>query len=190
MPLRNEPLKLHKILGLVCGFIGVAIIFGIDAIRHFDLHNLGQLCIIGATLSYGIAFILGKKYAQGINAYISCSAMLICSAVMIFFITILWQTDLPQQARSWNVWVALLYMSLVGTGFAYVLYYYLLARVDTVNVSLVTFIAPPVTIILGWLFLQEVLRLNDYMGMLLILSGLILIDKRMNIIDVKMRRLI
>lgn len=177
--LKNEPLHLHKFLGLICGFIGVAIIFGIGALLNFDLRNAGQLCIVGAAFSYGVAFILGKKYADNVNSYVSCSAMLLCSATMIFVIAALWQGGLPQQPHSREVWAAILFMSLAGTGFAYVLYYYLLRRVATTNVSLVTFIAPPITILIGWLWLNEVLTLSDYAGMILILGGLLLIDNKM-----------
>jgi len=177
--LKSEPLYLHRFLGLIASFIGIVVIFGIDALNNFDLRNIGQLCIIGAALSYGIGFILGRKYTNGINAYVSCSAMLLCSAAIMFVIVMFWHTGSPQQPQSWWVWIAILFMALVGTGVAYILYYYLLARVVATNVSIVTVLSPPITIFIGWLFLSEFLTINDYIGMLLILGGLLLIDDRM-----------
>ncbi len=177
--LKHEPLYLHRLLGLIASFIGVVVIFGIDALYDFDLGSIGQLCVIGAALSYGIGFILGKKYAGDFNAYVSCSAMLVCSAATMFVISTLWHTGLPQQPQSWGVWIAILFMAVVGTGIAYIIYYYLLARVVSTNVSLVTVLSPPMTIFIGGLFLGEVLAINDYIGMLLILGGLLLIDDRM-----------
>ena len=176
--LTNEPLHLHKGAGLLCGFIGVAVIFGADALFDFNWSNLGQLLVVLASASYGLAFILGKKYGKGINVYVSSSAMLICSSIIMFLIVCFVQPGLPQYAQSWGVWGALLFMSLGGTALAYIIYYYLLARIDTTNVALVTFIIPPIAVLSGWLFLQESLNLNAYIGMLLILGSLVLLDKR------------
>lgn len=177
--LTNEPLHLHKGLGLLCGFVGVAIIFGIEALANFDWRNVGQFFVLLAAASYGFAFVLGKKYGEGINVYINCSAMLLCSSVMMFLIVCIIQPGLPQQAQSWGVWGALLFMSLGGTGIAYIIYYYLLARIDTTNVAVVTFIIPPIAVFSGWLFLREILDLSAYIGMIFILCSLILLDKRM-----------
>ena len=174
----NEPMHLLKGLGLLCGFFGVVTIFGLDAATSFDWRNIGQFYVLLAALCYAIAFIFAKKYSEGINAFVSTAAMLICSSVTMFIVVFLGQESF-QYARSWEVWTALLVMSGGGTGIAYIIYYYLLSHMHATNVSLVTFIVPPMAVFIGWLFLHEIFAGKIYIGMGLILLSLLLIDSRM-----------
>lgn len=182
--LQNERLHLTKVLGLILGAIGMVIIFGFDSLQNFDLRSLGQLLVLGATLSYAIGFIFGKKIINNIkdnnnpiNPLVICAATLTCGSFILFPFVYLVE-GLPQPANSPGVWFSLMFMSLVGTGMAYLVYFYLLSKVDATNVALVTFIIPPIAILIGWIVLSEVLSPNVYIGMAVIFLGLVLLDGR------------
>jgi len=66
----------------------------------------------------------------------------------------------------------------LSTALAYVLYFRLLASAGATNVLLVTFLVPVVAILLGTLFLGEVLQPQHLLGMALIGLGLAAIDGR------------
>tara|TARA_B110000908_G_C10115665_1_gene385151 strand:+ start:42 stop:572 length:531 start_codon:yes stop_codon:yes gene_type:complete len=53
--LRDEPLTAKKLIGAALGLAGVAFIMGPRALTDFNLSNLAQLAILGATLSYAFA---------------------------------------------------------------------------------------------------------------------------------------
>ena len=53
--LRDEPLMAKKLIGAALGLAGVAFIMGPRALNDFNLSNLAQLAILGATLSYAFA---------------------------------------------------------------------------------------------------------------------------------------
>ena len=181
--LQNERLHPTKIIGLILGVSGIAIIFGLDSLKSFDLRSLGQFFILGASLSYGIGLMIGKtiintvkdKNNNKIHPLVICSTTLICAAVILFPFVYLIE-GLPQPAQTSGVWFSLMFMSLIGTGTAFMIFYYLLSKVDATNVSIVTFLIPPIAIFVGWIVLDEVLTSNMYIGMGVIFLGLVLLN--------------
>ena len=64
-------------------------------------------------------------------------------------------------------------MSVIGSAIAYILYYRILDAAGSGNLMLVTVMMPPISIILGWLVLGEVLTANALIGCGVILTGLV-----------------
>ena len=58
------------------------------------------------------------------------------------------------------------------TALAYLFYFKILTRAGSSNLSLVTFLIPPSAMIMGVVFLNERLTLEDYAGVALILAGM------------------
>ena len=75
--------------------------------------------------------------------------------------------------------IAILALALVCTSLAYILYFRILQSAGATNLALVTFIIPPGAILLGILFLGEILQTRHIIGMALIAVGLVLIDGRL-----------
>jgi drug/metabolite transporter (DMT)-like permease len=70
-------------------------------------------------------------------------------------------------------------LALGCTAFAYVLYFRLIDSAGAINATLVTLLVPPVAILLGALFLGELLTGGQFMGLAFIALGLAVIDGRL-----------
>ena len=181
--LHNEKLHIHKILGLILGVIGIMIIFGTDSLQNFNLRSIGQLMVLAATLCYALGFIFGKelirtaKYADDreVHPFVICSGTMILGAIWMIPIVYFIDGGL-QTPRTAAVWLPVMFMSIFGTGIAYIIYYHLLSKVETVKVAMVTFIVPPIAILVGWISLGEVLTSNMYLGMGVIFLSLMFLD--------------
>jgi drug/metabolite transporter (DMT)-like permease len=57
----DERLTLRKILGVLIGFLGVYIMMKPELKDGFSWRGLGQIAVLGATVSYGFAGIFGKR---------------------------------------------------------------------------------------------------------------------------------
>ncbi len=79
---------------------------------------------------------------------------------------------------NWPAGVAVACLGLFSTASAYLIYYRLLAQAGVVNTSLVSFLVPLSTLILGAAFLDERLDAVSLAGMSLILAGLAVLDGR------------
>jgi len=67
----------------------------------------------------------------------------------------------------------------LSTVLAYIVYFRILASAGATNALLVTFLSPVSALVLGALILKERLVLNDVLGMLLIFTGLAVMDGRL-----------
>lgn len=59
---QDERLSLKRLVGTVLGLCGVVVLMRPQAISELNFRNLGQLAILGAACSYGLAGIYGKRF--------------------------------------------------------------------------------------------------------------------------------
>ena len=118
--LRDEPLTAKKLIGAALGLAGVAFIMGPRALNDFNLSNLAQLAILGATLSYAFAGVWGKTALAGQPPLMNAFGMLIGSTVLMIPIVFMFDGP-PNLELSKGVWGALIGMASLSTALAYVL---------------------------------------------------------------------
>lgn len=174
---KEEKLTTHRIVGVLVGWTGVAVLIGLDSLQGLGLEVVGQIAVLGAAFSYACAAIYGRRF-KGISPVVVAAGMLSGSAVMTLPPALLVE-------RPWNLspglitLLALLGLAAVSTALAYIIYFRVLAASGPTNVLLVTFLVPFSAILLGALVLGERLGWNAFVGMGIILSGLLAIDGRL-----------
>jgi drug/metabolite transporter (DMT)-like permease len=166
-----------KVTGVVLGLAGVIVMIGGDALGGLGSNVLAQIaCLIG-TLCYAIAGVYARRFTD--SAIAVSLGQLATAAVMLAPIAVVidkpWTLPPPDAATIW----ATVGMVVLATAIPYILYFRLIARAGANNAFLCTFTIPVVAILLGALFLGEVLALRHVAGMALIAVGLIAIDGRM-----------
>jgi len=174
---REEKLTTHRIVGVLMGWAGVAVLIGLDSLQGLGLEVMGQIAVLGASISYACAAIYGRRF-KGISPVVVAAGMLSGSAVMTLPLALLVE-------RPWNLspdlitLLALFGLAAVSTSLAYIIYFRVLATSGPTNVLLVTFLIPFSAILLGAMVLGERLEWNAFVGMGIILSGLLAIDGRL-----------
>ena len=176
--LRDEPLTAKKIIGAALGIAGVAFIMGPRALADFNLSDLAQLAILGATLSYAFAGVGGKTVLAGQPPLMNAFGMLIGSTVLMIPIVLMFDGP-PNLELSKGVWGALIGLASLSTALAYVLYFAILARAGAANLLLVTLLIPPFAVGLGVLFLGERMELEELIGFAIIGLGFAVTDGRL-----------
>ena len=176
--LRDEALTAKKLIGAALGLAGVAFIMGPRALTDFNLSNLAQLAILGATLSYAFAGVWGKTALAGQPPLMNAFGMLIGSTVLMIPIVFMFDGP-PNLELSKGVWGALIGMASLSTALAYVLYFAILARAGAANLLLVTLLIPPFAVGLGVLFLGEGMKLEASIGFAIIGLGFAVTDGRL-----------
>ena len=174
---REERLTANRITGVTIGWIGVAMLIGIESLQGFGIEVMGQLAVVGATFSYACAAIYGRRF-KGINPLIVATGMLCGSTIMMTPLALVIE-------QPWNLspgittLMALFGLAAVSTSLAYIIYFQVLATAGPTNLLLVTFLLPVSAILLGVVVLAERLAWNAFAGMGLIFIGLIAIDGRL-----------
>lgn len=176
--LPDEPATPAKITGVVLGLGGVVMMMGLDTLAGHRLAILPQIAVLLATLSYASASTYGRRFARmGVDPIVTAAGMVSGSSLLLVPLALMIDGVPPLAAGP--SWGAVLGLGTLCTGFAYVLYFNVLARAGATNISLVTFLVPVSAILLGWLFLGEELGPAHVFGMATIAAGLLLIDGRL-----------
>ncbi|RKE85018.1 DMT family transporter [Rhizobium sp. AG855] len=177
---RDEKMTGGRLAGTIVGFAGVALMIGPSALSGLGSHLLAELAVLGAALSYSLAGIFGRRFkAMGIDPIVTATGQISASAVLMIplalFIDRPWTLPVPGIPTI----AAIVAIALVSTALAYIIFFRILASAGATNLMLVTFLIPVSAILLGWLFLGEVLATQHFIGMATIVAGLVLIDGRL-----------
>lgn len=145
-----------KILGLLIGFVGVAMLAWGKASFKPNASGLvtgwAVLACLGACLCYGISASFTKRYLSGVPSLVIATGSQIGAAIGLALPTLwLW----PGQAPSTTAWLALLAVGVLCTGVAYVLYFRLINKVGAAGSLTVTFLIPVFAVFYGMVFLGE-----------------------------------
>ena len=171
----DDKITLPKLAGLTTGFIGVVLLFLPSIGKGWSTNLLGQSAVLGATLCYASATIFARKKAHGLNPQTQTFLQFTMSTLIVWSLTfgIEKQITLPALPITW---LALLWLGLLGSGFAYIIYFSLLHRLGPTRLSMVTYIPPVVGVLLGIIFLGEAFHWQALVGALLILSGISIVN--------------
>ena len=178
--LADERFSKQKLFGVLLGLVGVIVMVGPDSLAGIS-RNLGaQLAVLGATLSYAFASVFGRRFAAAkisplhtaLGQVTASSFILVPLALMI---DTPWASALPSQATIF----AILGLAVLSTAGGYLLFFNILERAGATNVSLVTLLIPPSAIAMGMLFLEETLQGIHFIGLALIILGLLSLQGRL-----------
>lgn len=172
----DERLGLRRLVGVVLGLAGVVVVIGPAALTHLDLTSLGQLAMLGAGLSYAGSAAYGRRALKGIRPEVGAAAMLTAAAVIMvpMALSLNGIPDLPQGRTV----LAVLYLALIASAFAYRLFYTILQAAGAGNLGLVTLLIAPVAVLFGALAFGEALPPAAFAGLALLTLGLMVIDGR------------
>ena len=173
----DERLTPRKGLGVALGFTGVAMAMGVGHLFALDPRSLGQIAILGASVSYACAAAYGRVALKGLRPEVSAAGM-VTGAALVMIPLALWREGVPTFGYAPATWAALAYLALMASALAYLLYYAVLQVAGAGNLSLVTLLIPPFAIALGALTYGEALPLAAYLGFGVLALGLLILDGR------------
>jgi drug/metabolite transporter (DMT)-like permease len=145
-----------RILGLVIGFVGVAMLAGRGAGFHSGADEGAARWAIAACLAacicYAFSASLTRKYLVGVPALATATGSQI-GATLALAVPALWLW--PAQMPSVQAWLALVAVGTACTGLAYILFFRLIENAGPARALTVTFLVPVFALFYGAVFLGE-----------------------------------
>ncbi len=175
--LLDDKLNWQKVSGLVVGFAGVLALVLRNIQGDLQTNVLGQLAVLLAAVFYSGATVFGRRFVGGAPPALAALVQLISASVMMLLITPVVEggLTLPKLPLTW---VALVWLGLVGSCLAYLMYFYLLKSVGASRMAMVTYMFPLVGVTLGVLFLGERLDIYLALGAALILASVWVVNRK------------
>ncbi len=177
----DEKITSNKLVGVLIGISGVAVIVGEHGIDFSSGSNFAKIAILGAPLSYAVAALIARRFAAWnlsplFVAFGQSAAAALVALPLATFVENPWGISV-----SGTGWVTLIALGLLCSSVAYLIYFRLIAVAGATNTSLITLTIPPFAVLSGVLLLGESLSVVQLVGMTLILVGLIVTDGRLKL---------
>ena len=175
--LPGEMITVSRLVGLLVGFVGVAILVGLDLTDLGSANAVGELALIGATISYAIGNVYAKRFVHGLRPMVP--ALMQVFFGLVITATLAFATEHPLDvAWTSESLVSVVWLGLLGSGLAYLAYFRTLQRWGATRTSLVAYLLPIWGIGLGALVLSEPITPNMIVGAALIIGGIALVNSR------------
>lgn len=176
---KQDRMTWNKWMGVILGFIGIAVIFG-PFISGKSLQNTeGLVAVVGMALCYGISIAWLKRYSPHISSIMALFLECVGALIILIPISIVYGvTSYSLTGQSLLVpALALLYLSIFSTTIAFILFYKLLRDVGTVQATATLYMVPIVSIFLDWLILDKWIGTHALFGALIVFAALRLIHR-------------
>jgi drug/metabolite transporter (DMT)-like permease len=157
--------------------IGVAIVVGFDPSQLTGNELLAELALIGAAASYAIGGVYARRNVHGLRPMIPALFQVGFAFVMMTIPALLlerpWERGIAPEALFAVIWLGLL-----GSGGAYLIFFRLLRHWGATRTSLVAYLLPIWGIALGALVLAEPIDGRLLIGTALVIAGIALVNMR------------
>ena len=172
----SDRLHPQKVIGIGLGAGGLAALFAPNIAHGLSGSTIGILAGASAAFCYAVSHVYAKKYITGQPPYVSPTAQLLCSSILLLPLMFLYDDPLNLAFPSVRAWVGVAGLSLFGTVIAFIIYYKLLEHCGPTAISMVACFFPVGGILLGFAFLGETLSWASFGASFLILLGLLTVN--------------
>ncbi len=162
-------LSLLAMVGMLVGFSGVVLLM-LDFSGPLS-NNVSLLAIaagILASLFYGLAINIMAQYLPAVSGVAVTTGSLLFSSITLLPFAL---GHLPEKMPTGSIWLSVLSLGIICTGFAFVLFYRLIARIGPNLAVTNTFLIPLFSLFWGNLFLAEEVTLFMLFACTLVLTG-------------------
>lgn len=176
--LEDDKITLARLVGLLVGFIGVVILLSRDLrLGSFSSSFAGQAAVLLAAFSYAGSAVFARYNLRNIPPLIQAFVPLFIADILVWAAVPI--AEFPFRMPTGGLtWIAILWLGLIGSFVGYLLYFSLLQSVGPTRATLVTYVFPVVGVVLGVIFLDELLDLRLAIGAGLIVMGIVVVNLR------------
>jgi drug/metabolite transporter (DMT)-like permease len=168
--LQDDRITAPKVLGLAIGFFGVVVLLSKD-LGASSSSLLGQAAVLLASIFYAGSAIYVRKTTVDTPGIVRSAGPLVSATAVMWLATLMFErpVEIPQMGITW---AALLFLGIIGSGFAFILAFYLIHEIGPTRTSMVAYLFPLGGVILGVTFLHEQLTWQLVTGAALIVASL------------------
>jgi drug/metabolite transporter (DMT)-like permease len=154
----------RRLVGVAVGFVGVALLVGAQP----QAKILGALAVVGMATCYAAGGLLAKHHLSEVRPQAVALGTTVVAAVVMLPSGVAFA---PDHVPGWKPLASVIFLGVVGTAFAYLLFYTIIAGAGAAYASFVTYLVPPVALAYGAIFLHEHIGWPAVVGLVLILTG-------------------
>ena len=171
--LKNERLNSLRVMGMIVGVAGTALIFSENLSVQKFIEFMALLAVFISPISAALAVVITKKVIHNHNIFLLNGGSMLVGGITTLLIHFIFDND---ALLIWNMNSigALIYLTLLGSALAFSIHFWMLQHVEATTLSFVTIVSPVVALFLGYIILSENLSGLKFAGSALVISGVLI----------------
>jgi len=178
--LPGERLSWTKIGGVVVGVCGVAVVFSNQLAVAGRQALAGCVALLLSSIFVAYSNVLVKKHGKKLNPAIMTAGQMLFGLLLLLVASVTLEGNPLRYHWTAMAIIALLYLAIVGSVIAFLLYYWLILNMDVTKSMLIALVTPVVAVILGMIVLNEEFGWRTLAGGAMIMLGIAFIVVRKN----------
>ncbi|MCP4216297.1 MAG: DMT family transporter [bacterium] len=186
---KSEPFRWNKYFGLLVGLSGVFVVFYDQLAKtSFDKKvMLASIAVLVAALGAAIGTVIIKKYLSKMNSVVLSFHQMWLGTLMLAVLAL---TIEPFKIElNPRVFWTMIYMGIIASAAAFVIYYNLLQHMSAVSLSFIIYVIPIIALISDYFIYGELLSMRSCAGTVIIFTGIWLNDINKKKVDWVLNRL-
>ncbi|WCL48464.1 DMT family transporter [Leptospira sp. GIMC2001] len=163
IPILKTKIKFISILSGIIGFLGVFALLSREELM-FELG--GYIAALLCAVSMGLGTLFTKKWFQDEDQLTLTSWQLSIGGLILLPVAFIIE-DFPTEI-TWHGIAGYIWLSIIGTGFAYLVWFYGVKKASVQMITMLGFLSPLTATILGFLLLDESFGFEKILGSILI----------------------
>jgi drug/metabolite transporter (DMT)-like permease len=154
------------------GVLGVGVVFSNQLAISGRLALAGCVAMVLSAFFAAYSNVLVKTHGRNLNPAVLAAFQMLFGLVPLLLYGLTFEAN-PLRLR-WTplALVCLLYLAVVGTVVAFLMYYWLIQHMDVTKTMLISLVTPVVAVLLGMLVLDEQLSWRTLVGGAMIMAGI------------------
>jgi len=170
--LHDERITPTRLLGLAAGFLGVLVVVLPDLMGSEQATDLvGQLAVLLAAACYATGSTFSRRHLRSEPAFTQAFLVLLTADAVSWVFVLAGERPIHWPSST-TTWFAAAWLGILGSGLAYLLYFFLIRSWGVTRTSMVTYVLPVLGLLLGSVYLDEAIGWNMLAGLGLILVGI------------------
>ena len=174
---KNERFDLTRTIGVLIGFSGIIYLFSDNLLITENNFISALLILLGATC-YVVGGLLTLKISKKKNENVTGSILIWATIILIPLVSLIEQpwNSTPRLDST----ISVIYLGLVSTGVAWLLRFKILTTNGLIFQSQVSYLIPIFGVILGYIFLDEIITLKVLVSLFAVIVGIYFVKKAGN----------
>ena len=171
---KNEKFNFIKTFGIMIGFSGIIYLFS-DNILINDNNFISAISILLGSTCYVIGGVLTLKISKKKNENVTGSILIWAIIILVPLVSFI--------EKPWNLnpslesTISIIYLGVISTGLAWLLRFRILKNNGLIFQSQVSYLIPIFGMILGYIFLKEMITSKIIISLIAVLVGLYFVKK-------------
>jgi len=169
--LTSERITRWTVIGLIIGIVGEIIVFWKNVSTVGECGSLAMAVCLSGTIFSALGLVYFKSVLHKYDRLLMVGSQICVAAVLLVLTGIIFE---DWHSLVWSITTvgSIIYLAILGTVIAFLIYFWLISRIPLVTLSLVIMITPLVALFLGWLLLNEEVTLYTLFGTGVVITGI------------------